>query len=351
MEQWADILEAQGVKIDFQSFECQELHSLLYQRGRTLKKVSLVMRAFARRLRLMRRLGDYDAIYVFREAALLGPPVFERWIHRSGVPMIFDFDDAVFVPYVSPSNGYLSLLKFPSKTKTICRLSSHVMAGNSYLAKYASEVNERVTIVPTTIDTDKYAADPNSRSSEPPVIGWSGSYSTVQHLDTLQNVFRRLARREQFRLSVIGAPGYRLDGVDVEVVPWRAGTEVSDLSRIDIGVMPLPDDEWSRGKCGLKALQYMALGIPTVCSPVGVNTEIILDGRNGLIASTEEEWIDRLVRLLKSPDLRAQLGRAGRATVEARYSASSQAARVLAVLESVVSRPVERGQALSTVTE
>jgi glycosyltransferase involved in cell wall biosynthesis len=205
--------------------------------------------------------------------------------------------------------------------------------------------------VPTTIDTDKYAADPNSRSSEPPVIGWSGSYSTVQHLDTLQNVFRRLARREQFRLSVIGAPGYRLDGVDVEVVPWRAGTEVSDLSRIDIGVMPLPDDEWSRGKCGLKALQYMALGIPTVCSPVGVNTEIILDGRNGLIASTEEEWIDRLVRLLKSPDLRAQLGRAGRATVEARYSASSQAARVLAVLESVVSRPVERGQALSTVTE
>lgn len=336
IEQWAPLLRKSGVEITYEPFESEELHALLYKPGEMMRKWSLVTRGLADRFSLMSSVKDYDVVYVFREAALLGPPFFERWIHHSGVPMVFDFDDAVFVSYVSPSNGYLSYLKFASKTKTICRLASHVMAGNPYLANYARRVNERVTIVPTTIDTDKYTVIQKRADSNPPTIGWTGSFSTVQHLDTLRDALQQLARRTPFRLRVIGTPSYQLDGVEVEAMPWRSATELDDLNAIDIGIMPLPDDAWSKGKCGLKALQFMALGIPTVCSPVGVNTEIIHDGENGFIASSDGEWIEKLSRLLHSVALRNQLGRTGRATVEANYSANVQAPRVYELLSSVV---------------
>jgi glycosyltransferase involved in cell wall biosynthesis len=136
---------------------------------------------------------------------------------------------------------------------------------------------------------------------------------------------------------VIGTPAYECSPIDVDAMPWRADTELEDLSAIDIGVMPLPDDKWSKGKCGLKALQFMALGIPTVCSPVGVNTDIIQDDENGFIAGTEDEWVDKLSRLLRSAELRRRLGHAGRATVEQKYSAITQTPRVYEIFKSVIS--------------
>lgn len=335
IEQWEPLLRKRGVEITYEPFESEELHSLLYKLGNMSRKLKLVAQGLSRRFSLMGSIKNYDVIYIFREAALLGPPFFERWIHRSGVPMVFDFDDAVFVSYRSPTNGYLSYLKLASKTKTICRMAAHVMAGNPYLAEYALRVNDRVTIVPTTIDTEKYTVSERRSESTIPTIGWTGSFSTVQHLDTLRPVLEKLARRIPFRLRVIGTPSYQLEGVDVEAMPWRSATELEDLNAIDIGIMPLPDDAWSKGKCGLKALQFMALGIPTVCSPVGVNTEIIQDGQNGFIAGSEDEWIEKLTFLVRSPELRKRLGLAGRVTVETKYSAAVEAPRVYAILESV----------------
>ena len=336
IEQWEPLLRKQGVEITYAPFESEELNYLLYKPGHIRQKLSLVAEAISRRYSTMKSVSDFDAVYVFREAALLGPAFFERWIHRSGVPMVFDFDDAVFVSYRSPTNGYLSYLKFASKTKSICRMSAHVMAGNPYLAEYARQVNPNVTIVPTTIDTEKYTVIEKANESDVPTIGWTGSFSTVQHLDTLRSALQRLAKETKFRLRVIGTPTYKIDGIDVEAMSWVAATELKDLSDIDIGIMPLPDDSWSKGKCGLKALQFMALGIPTVCSPVGVNKDIIQDGENGFIAGSEDEWIEKLGRLLHSADLRRQLGHAGRRTVERQYSANVQAPRVFELLRSVV---------------
>jgi glycosyltransferase involved in cell wall biosynthesis len=338
IEQWDAALRESGVEIVYEPFECEELHSIISSQGRVGAKLRLVINGIGRRVGALLGVGDYDAVYVFREAALFGPAVFEYWIKLSGAPMIFDFDDAVFVPYVSPSNGRLSKLKFPGKTRTICRLSSHVMAGNRYLAEYARRVNSNVTVIPTTIDTDKYLLETSKPCSPAPVIGWSGSFSTVRHLDTLRASLRRLAAREKFHLRVVGVSNYQLDGVESEAVPWRSQTEIEDLRLIDIGVMPLPDDDWSRGKCGLKALQYMALGIPTICSPVGVNSEIIQDGVNGFLASTEGEWIEKLTALLHSAELRKRFGLAGRRTVEAKYSTRSQVPRVLEIFKSVVNK-------------
>ncbi|MEP6819471.1 MAG: glycosyltransferase family 4 protein [bacterium] len=336
IEQWEPLLRKRGVEITYAPFESEELHALLYKTGNLGQKLSLVAKGIARRFSHMSSIRDYDVVYVFREAALLGPPFFERWIHRSFVPMVFDFDDAVFVSYRSPSNGYLSYLKFASKTRSICRMSAHVMAGNRYLADYARQVNEHVTIVPTTIDTEKYTVSEKRTESDVPTIGWTGSFSTVQHLDTLRPALQKLARQNRFRLRVIGTPAYELEGVEVEAMKWQSATELKDLNAIDIGIMPLPDDAWSKGKCALKALQFMALGIPTVCSPVGVNTEIIQDGENGFIANSETDWVEKLRRLLHSAQRRNEIGRAGRATVETKYSANVQAPRVFDLLKSVV---------------
>ena len=337
IEQWEPFLKDSGVEITYAPFESDELHSLLYQSGATAKKMRLVIQRFGERLTLLKSAKDYDLIYVFRESALLGPALIETLIHRIGVPYVFDFDDAVFVTYRSPSNGYLSYLKFAGKTKRICRMASHVIAGNPYLADYAGEVNKNVTIIPTTIDTDKYdIVRPEKPDSAPLAIGWTGSHSTVQHLNTLREALRKLALKNRFQLRVIGTPSYELDQIDVEAQQWKAVTEVEDLAKIDIGVMPLPDDAWSKGKCALKALQFMALGIPTVCSPVGVNTDIIKDGQNGFIAASDDEWVEKLSALLASAELRKRIGRAGRQTVEAGYSSRVQAPRVLEVFKSVV---------------
>jgi glycosyltransferase involved in cell wall biosynthesis len=323
------------VEITYEPFEDEDLHALLYTPGLLKQKLGLVTRGFVRRLSAVRRARSFDIVYVFREAALLGPAFFERLVRQTGVPMVFDFDDAIFVSYRSPSNGYLSYLKFASKTKSICRMASHVMVGNPYLAEYARQVNKNVTVIPTTIDTIKYQPLPR-RDPDVPIIGWTGSHSTVQHLDTLRGALQRLAKLHRFRLRVIGTPVYKIDGVDVEAMNWKAETEVQDLSVIDIGVMPLPNDAWSKGKCGAKALQFMGLAIPTICSPVGVNTDIIQDNENGLLADSEDEWVEKMSQLLQSREMRERLGNAGRVTVEEKYSAITQAPRVYEVFRSVL---------------
>lgn len=340
LEQWEPLLNAKGVEITYSPFETEELRQILYQNGHTLQKIQAVTKNMNRRRKELNSVRDFDLVYVFREAALLGPAWFERKIARSGVPMIFDFDDAVFVAYKSPANGYLSYLKFPNKTGEICHLSAHVMAGNQYLADYARQFNDNVTIIPTTIDTEKYRVVEKAAHPDVVTIGWSGSFSTVQHLDTIRSVLQELSKDERFRLRVIGTPNYELPGVETEALKWQSETEIGDLEKIDIGLMPLPDDQWSKGKCGLKALQYMALGIPTICSPVGVNSTIISDGENGFLADSKGEWIEKLKRLLHSFELRRKLGLAGRETVEKSYSAKSQAPRVFKIFEAVVKEKV-----------
>jgi glycosyltransferase involved in cell wall biosynthesis len=338
LEQWEPLLKDEGIEITYAPFETPELREVLYKSGGTAEKIKSVVGGLRRRYADLVDVKNYDVVYLFREAALLGPAWFERKIAASGVPMVFDFDDAVFESYKSPSNGYLSYLKFPSKTATSIRLSSHVMAGNPYLAEYSRRYNDNVTIIPTTIDTDKYTFEEPKEDPDPVTIGWSGSFSTVQHLDTVRDALQDLAKRQKFRLRVIGTPSYELSGVDVEALPWRSETEIEDLRPMDIGIMPLPDERWSKGKCGLKALQYMALGKPTVCAPVGVNTVIIQDGENGSIADSKEEWVAKLDELIQNSDLRKRLGRAGRETVENQYSARSQAPRVAEIFRSVAAR-------------
>jgi glycosyltransferase involved in cell wall biosynthesis len=207
--------------------------------------------------------------------------------------------------------------------------------GNDYLRQYAEPLNPQVTVLPTTIDTEKYQPKASTALQTPPVVGWSGSHSTLRHLEWFVPILQEIRASASFRFKVIGADQFAIPGIDVESVPWRVATETTDIQSIDIGVMPLPDDQWSRGKCGLKALQYMALGIPVVASPVGVNSTIIDDGRNGFLASDPAEWSAKVRRLLEDADLRRRFAAEGRRTVEEYYSARTQVPRLVELFEGL----------------
>ena len=335
IEQWATALEHRGVLFHFESFESPNLKDVLYRRGLLTVKARAVTRQILSRVKWLARLdrNRWDVIFLHRELLPIGPPVLEWLLARTGVPIVYDFDDAIFLPNISDANRQLAWLKRPRKTGTICRLSTHVIVGNEYLREYAAQFNARVSVVPTTIDTDAYTMKSDITNHDPPVIGWTGSLTTIKHIETITDALKELRKAFRFRFKVVGADRFTLPGLEVESVPWTAASEIANLKQFDIGIMPLPDDDWSRGKCGLKALQYMALGIPVVASSVGVNSEIITDGRNGFLAVSQSEWVDKLSRLLMDPALRREFADQGRKIVEERYAARVQAPRILEILE------------------
>ncbi|HEX2618435.1 MAG TPA: glycosyltransferase, partial [Flavobacteriales bacterium] len=263
-----------------------------------------------------------DVIFIYREALMTRSIRYEQRFRRSRAKLIFDFDDSVWLRSTSDANRRWGWMKDPGKTSKLIALCDRVFAGNAYLADYAKRFNPQGTLImPTTIDTDEYQPRKH-RADGPVVIGWSGSITTIQHfryaIPALQVVKEKYGDRIAIR--VIGDGTYTEPSLGVQGLPWKKATELDDLRAMDIGIMPLPDDEWARGKCGLKGLQYMALEIPTIMSPVGVNSEIIRDGVDGFLATSTEEWVAKLSRLIDDAELRRNMGTAARRTVVDRFS-------------------------------
>jgi glycosyltransferase involved in cell wall biosynthesis len=326
IEQWAPFLTQQGIEVTFRPFMSRRGMNVLYQRGHLGVKLWETARGYCRRVKDSFGRTQHDLTYVYREAAPLAPVWLERFLLR-GQRVVLDFDDALYLPDASPANAWAARLKSARKTEALCRLSTHVIVGNETLAGFAREHARLVTVVPSTVEAGRYALRPRPVNRRP-IVGWTGSPTTVAHLRTLEPALRRLRERVDYELRVIGGGVVQMPGVDVVCVPWRSETEADDLRPLDVGVMPLPDDEWSRGKCGMKAIQYMALGIPPVVSPIGFNATLVEHESTGLHARTDDQWVEQIARLLANPELRAQLGSAGRAVVLERYTAEAQAARV-----------------------
>lgn len=334
--QYFGYLQQHGVECELRPFLPPVLFGQLYQRGGVMGKVAKLIAAAFRRLVDVATTSDCDVVFIQREAALFGPPIVERLLAGPlRKPVVFDFDDAIFVPYVSPTYGKAStILKFPQKTATNLRLSRQVIAGNNYLAGYARQFNSNVSIIPTAVDTEVYRPANHGRRGRL-VLGWIGSPTTTQYLRTLMPMLEALAARHPFRLKIVGAnEAFAVPGAEVDNLAWDLDREVSDFQSLDVGLYPITEDAWSIGKCGFKAVQYMAAGVPCVASPVGVNCEIIEDGVNGCLATTPQEWIDKISRLLTESTLRDRLGAAGRRRIEEKYSAQAQAPRLLNILHA-----------------
>lgn len=321
IEQWQPFLENEGILIEYFAFTDERLSSVLYKEGHLGTKTGLLIKALLRRISHVFAARKYDAVFVHRGISVIGPAFMEKLLRLSGARLIFDFDDSIFLPDTSNANKLFGWLKFTGKTAGICRLSSAVTVGNSYLAGYAQKYNENVYIIPTSIDTEKYRPnDKNNSKNKRVVVGWTGSSTSQYHLEMFEPILAKLLMERDVEIRVISNREPSFEEIDYEWRSWSAETEIEEISQIDIGIMPTPDDDWSRGKCALKALQYMSLGIPAVCSNVGANREVVKHGKNGFLAKTPDEWLDSLKKLIDDKSLRKQLGNAARKTVVENYS-------------------------------
>jgi len=250
--------------------------------------------------------------------ALAGPPTLERRVARV-VPLVYDFDDAIHLLHTSEANRTFGWLKFPSKTAEICALARCVTVGNVYLGEFAARYAQDVTVVPSSVDTALYTPGERRQGGSGKVIGWMGSSTSQTYLEPFAPMLEQLVGRGlTLRIVSDQRPSF---GFTFEWKPWSAETEVADLRAFDVGIMPLPDTEWAQGKCAMKILQYMGVGVPSVGSDLGGNREVIQDGENGLLATRTEEWIGKVLSLVADPQRAQHLGMAGRETVLTRYSA------------------------------
>jgi glycosyltransferase involved in cell wall biosynthesis len=281
----------------------------------------------------------YDAVLIHRTACVAGPALLERCLPLFRRPVIYDFDDAIFMLHTTEANKRFGWLKFPGKTATICRLSAHVIVGNSYLAEYARRYNSRVTIIPSSVDTELYLPAERARAAGRIVIGWMGSSTSQTHLELFAPVLRELAARRDIELRIVSDREPALQGIPFVWRRWSASAEVDELAEFDIGIMPMPDDAWARGKCAMKALLYMSMAIPAVCSAVGTNREVINHGDNGFLVTTTEEWIGHLEALIDDASLRQRIGRAGRQRIESHYSTRHCAERFAQVVRETLAQP------------
>ena len=354
--QYVPYLESAGVRVTLRPFFTTEFFRLVYQEGKYLQKASLFVRRALDRLRTLAERASYDIIFIYREAFPIGPALIETVLSRTpGVALIYDFDDAVYLPNTSDANRPIAWLKWPAKVPTILRHSDRVIAGNDYLAAYARRYNSAVTVIPTCVDTSTFVPRDAGGAARGatlgvPVVGWIGTPTTAPYLLSLRSILQEVARAHPFVLRVCGAGAdLQIPGVTVENLPWTLDGEVSLFNTCDIGVYPLFDDEWARGKCGFKAIQFMACAVPVVSAAVGVNRDIIDEGVSGFNAVTPGEWAEKLRRLIDDPGLRARMGTAGRRTIEERYSLAANAPALVGTVLDAAARARRRVQKTASV--
>ncbi len=337
-ESYFDFLQSNGYECKLKYIISEKTDRIFYHPKSLLRKSIIFLQCFLLRIWHVMISGGYDIIFIQREAFMTGSIFFEQMFKKSGAKIIFDFDDAIWKHDVSAANKKLGWLKRPGKTADIIALADVVIAGNSYLQNFAARYNSHIVIIPTTIDTEKYTPQKRKSHTKKICIGWSGSITTIRHFEMAIPVLLQLKEKyaDAIYFNVMGDEKYYHHDLNIKGKAWNSATEVDDLNEFDIGIMPLPDDEWTKGKCALKGLQYMALQIPTVMSPVGVNNEIIIQGENGYLCSTNEEWFAALSLLIDDTALRSKTGIAARHTVEQKFSIAAQENSYLDVFKRLI---------------
>jgi len=314
-EHFMPVLKSANLTFQIRPFIQQSAYSILFSKGNYLRKVMAVLAGFIRRIFHLFEAMRYDYVYIYREATPIGPPWWEWMAHLAGVKIIYDFDDAIWMKD-DHEKKFPGSLKWKQKTGKICTWSHRIAAGNDYLAAYARQFNSSTIVLPTVVDTSYH--HPETNKTSPLTIGWTGSHSTLPYLIPLIPILRQIRQDMEFRFLIIADQDPNYSDHFIEFRKWNIDHEISDLNEMDIGVMPLTDTKWAKGKCGFKIIQYLALEIPAAASDVGINAEIVRNG--GFVCRTDEEWHQALRKLLSDPELRRQRGIAGRKFIMEHYS-------------------------------
>jgi len=330
IETWAPYLASNGIRVEKFPFADRRLENLLYQKGKLGQKALHTGLAYTRYMSVLRRSRLYDGLFIYREATPIGPAMFERLLTHRRMPLIYDIDDPIFMPFSNPNNPITARLRDFDKMRRIAARSSVTICINELIANEVRQFAPRVAIIPNAIDLDRYTCRDWATVPRRPTLGYSGSFSTMRQLEDIRKPLEVLAQDHDCRLEVHGGPlPFVVPGIENVETPWTLDAEIETLHRFDVGLAPAPEDEWNRYKSFLKVILYMGVGVPVIASRVGSPTQIIRDGENGFLASGEEEWLHKLRLLVSNPDLRRSLGVAGRQTIERDFALSTQLPRVL----------------------
>ncbi len=337
-EQYFGLIKERGWDYQLKPFGGSTNRNYFLESGQKKGIISFFSKGIWRRFLSLFSLNDVDVVFIHREAAPIGPPILEFIISRIlKKRIIYDFDDAIWLSDRQHESRAFRLLKWRSKVGRICSMAYRVSCGNHFLADFALRHNTNVVVNPTTIDTENLHNPnlyPARQQSNRIIIGWTGSFSTLKYLALVEAAIREVQHAfNHVDFLVIADEQPALNISRMEFLSWNPDSEVRDLNRIDIGIMPLPDDEWSKGKCGFKILQYMAMEIPAVTSPVGVNIKIVENGIDGFFARSTSDWIEKLSQLIQDHDLRRSMGERGRTKVQRFYSINSNSTTFLSLFE------------------
>ncbi len=338
--QYLPYLEKMGVHCTVRPFVSSDKVKGLYKDGHMGEKIALTLGGLGRRFVDIRRASRHDIVFVLREAFALGPPFIENAFARFGNKMIFDFDDAIYMPSLAYPNAIDRLRDWGKPAKIIAK-SDIVIAGSQYLAEYARKTAAgRVEILPTVVDHQVYKPREQRRENGRITLGWIGTPRGSHYVADLMPVFKSLyAKTPSLRFVFIGCAKFEAEGLPIEFRDWSLAREPQDIAGFDIGIMPLTDDEETRGKCGFKLIQYMSSGVAAVGSPVGANKEIIEDGISGLFADGLRSWEQGLSRLIEDHELRKSLSEQGRTRAIQKYSLQHTAPKMLRILQDTLSGP------------
>lgn len=340
-EQYFDYLKANGYSIKIYPFVSRRLWTILYKRGHYLEKLCWTLLGFINRLILIPVICFYDGIFVHKHIAPFGFAFFESIYPLLNSKLIYDIDDMIHLSHSSHANSFTRWFKKPSRITKLLNKAKHVITCTPTLDSFARIFNPNTTDISSTINTQVYqpANSYQNHSDKPIVLGWSGSHSTEDYLHLLKDVLKKVSELRNVKLIVIGSGHFFMEGVETESIEWNEKTEVQDLQRIDIGLYPLPESPWIYGKSGLKALQYMALGIPTIATAIGANYRVIENGKSGLLAKNDDEWIQAILDLIDNPGKRQALGVEGRNRVEQYFSVTANQDHYLMIFDRVYGIP------------
>ena len=334
--QYLPYLREQGLICKVQSFMSPRMYRMVFRTGYTFIKILHTGAAIIRRLAVLFTAKKYDLIFMQRECLPFGPPFMERLFHKWNIPTIFDYDDALFIFKSSTHNKLIDFIKRPQRLFEIFSLVDCVLTGNDYLKECASKYSTMARTFLVAEDTDKYNQKPEYKNNEMFTIGWLGSPSTEKYLHLITPVLQKICKKyPHVQVKVIGGGNFKAEGVPVVHVAWNLESEVEELHSFDIGIMPLPLEEWSKGKSGGKARTYMAVGLPAVCTAIGFNLELIDNERTGFLVTSENEWISVLSKLIEDPYLRKKVGTAARDFVIKKQSIHVLAPQLLEILQEV----------------
>lgn len=335
-EQYFQYFRDNGYHVVVKSFMSDRFWQIVYKDGYIFEKVFWTIWGYIKRIALIPFLPFYDGVYLFLNVTPFGKPILESIYVTLNPNMIYDIDDLVFLGNTSKVNKLVGLLKRPEKYMYLMQMAKHVIVCTPYLAQFTLERNSKVTDISSTIDTDSYRPVNTYSNEHILTIGWSGSHSTLKYFFLLKDVLLELKKKCDFKVLIFGVQECVIDGLNVEVVPFSSNLEVETIQRMDIGVYPLPlDEQWVLGKSGLKALQYMSLGIPTIATSIGANARIIEDGISGLLVTNQEEWLKALELLLTDANKRRSLGMNGSKKVLSEYSIHANKDTYLAIFKDV----------------